>query len=160
VLRAIAIAHFFLAALLIPMAIGSAVHGIRFWTESVRDLEVPVRHPETIAAKDRFSALVQFAFSLGALLVAGSSMAIGSGLWRFFSWPGRLATGQGLFVLAIGFLIGLYILFSYGDPSGGGWMIPGFILFLVAGFIRSRRSRSVCSESYRKARAVALKTAN
>ena len=96
-------------------------------------------------------ALVAFGVGIVALIFGGLSLGAGVGLWRLRPLAGRLATWQGFFLLAVGFSVAMYAMVSWGDASGVVAMVPGLVLLLLAGFIRSRRSLVVCSDAYRDA---------
>jgi hypothetical protein len=152
-IRSIALLHVVFASFLIPAAINATAEGFDRWNKSIRALKGPYTYPELVSAGHRNHALLAFGIGIVVLIVGGLSIGVAVGLWRFRRWAGRLATGQGFFVVAVGIAVAMYQLINWGDPSGGGWMLPGLVLVVLAGFVRSRRSVVVCSDTYRNARA-------
>jgi hypothetical protein len=142
-IRAVATLHFFFALCLMPAVFGPIIGGIDTWSRPERALNPKM---------GRFEALVAFAMGIVSLIVDGFSIGVAVGLWRFRRWAGRLAMLQAFLLLALGSSMATYQLYSSGEPSSGLWLLPGVVLLLLAGFIRSRRSLVVCSYAYRKAR--------
>ena len=140
----VAMLHLIFAFCLIPAVIGPIIGGIDTWSRPERALNPKM---------GRFEALVAFAMGIVSLILGGLSVGVAVGLWRFRRWAGRLAGLQAFLLLALGFSMAMYQLSSSGEPSGFGWILPGVVFLLLAGFVRSRRSSVVCSEAYRIARA-------
>lgn len=150
-LRFVAIVHVFVGLLFVFYTIAAISEGVREWQDSIEALHGQYQHPDLVSGTHWWYALECFAIAPVVALIAAASFGISFGLWKFRRWPGWVATAQGFLLLAIGCVIALYQLFAWREPSGGGWMVPGLVFVLVAGYIRSRKSAVVCSEEYRTA---------
>jgi hypothetical protein len=140
----VAMLHLIFALCLMLIAMGPIVGGMDTWSRPERALNPKM---------GRFEAVVALAMGIFSLILGGLSVSVAVALWRLCGSAGRLATLQAFLLLALGLSIAMYQLISAGEPSGGWWVLPGVLLFLLAKFIRSRQSLLVCSEAYRSARA-------
>jgi hypothetical protein len=140
----VAMLHLIFALCLMLVAIGPIVGGIDIWSRPERALNPKM---------GRFEAVIALAMGVFSLILGGLSAGVAVALWRLRGSAGRLATLQAVLLLAFGLSIAMDQLISAGEPSGGWWVLPGVLLFLLARFIRSRRSLLICSEAYRSARA-------
>jgi hypothetical protein len=143
-IAAVAMLHLIFALCLMLIAIGPIVGGIDIWSRPERALNPKM---------GRFEAVVALVVGIFSLILGGLSAGVAVALWRLRGWAGRLATLQAFLLLAFGLSIAIYQVISAGEPSGGWWVLPGVLLFLLAKFIRSPRSLFVCSEVYRSAHA-------
>jgi hypothetical protein len=152
-IRALAVFHFLFATFVILISIALVALAVFYWTELLADLNGQVVHPKQWWSRHRSDIFWCLVSAVVLLTIGGASAGVGIGLWMFRRWAGWLAIGQAFFVFVTGSSMCLYDLSVAGAASGVGWVIPGLILLLLGGFVRSQRSALVCSDAYRDARA-------
>jgi hypothetical protein len=122
-----------------------------YWNDSIRDWTMNFKYPAEVARADRIRSLQHLGLGLLLVFLGLLNGVLGVGLWRLKSWTSKIATVQGYALLILGFLIAMYFVLLRNDFAQVPLVLPGLILVLLAGFIRTKRSMDVLSPRFHDA---------